>query len=619
MAGRTRGKEVARSVLRWPGVGDVVGRTVGRLGRVSGRAGPALESVYRRLPASAGLPYGATVESQRAALLRYYARLDGDVSRAAYQPRISIVVPTYRPVYRYLHEMLGSVALQTYRNWQLCIVDDASGDPEVTSILADFAAAHPGQVRFATRAENGHIAATSNDALALADGDYVGLLDHDDRLYPHALAEVVLGLNANRSADGRYPLVTYTDERMIDEDGAPIGEVWLKPDWMPLLHLTSNYTNHLTVYSRHLLTELGGFRSGFDGSQDHDLMLRATEVSAAEGLPVVHVPTIAYQWRSHPGSVAKDPGVKSYSIEPAMRAVAEACVRRGHPAKVWREPGIVANRIDFEVNDPLPAVEVVVLTDESTSEPHRTAPATIGGYPNLTIRYATATAEQPPAQVLAAALAESKADYLAVLDSALTPTRDDWIMAMVNLAQLPDVGVVGGLLLAADGLVESAGLIGMGSQGTVGAMAGLPPTEEVYLAWPASIHEVLAVDARAMLIETAAARAAGGFDADPAFAYFHYGTDLCLRLRAAGLRTVFTPYAEFVDDAASTSGGPGMSEVNLAERAELVARWAHVLAADPYFNPGLARSPQFRVDPTLTLPEVPPALFDAWLAAGRCY
>lgn len=614
MAGRTRGKEVARKVLNWPGVGPAVGRAVGRLGRASGRAAPALDSVYRRLPSSAGLPFGATVESQRRALLQYYARLDHDIAAAAYRPRISIVVPTYRPVYRYLHEMLGSIALQTYPDWQLCIVDDASGDPNLTRILAGFAETHPGKVAFATRAENGHIAATSNDALALADGDYVALLDHDDRLYPHALAEVVLGLNAHRSRDGRYPAVLYTDERMIDEDGAPIGELWLKPDWMPLLHLTSNYTNHLTVYSRQVLTELGGFRSGFDGSQDHDLMLRATEASEAAGLPVVHLPTIAYQWRSHPGSVAKDPDVKSYSIEPAMRAVAQACERRGRPAKVWREPGIVANRIDFAVAEPVPQVEVVVLDDRAARTPAAGAGSSdpVGSYPNAVVHRVTATAEHPPAEVLQAALDNCEAPYLVVLSSELVPQRDDWIMAMVNLAQLPEVGVVGGLLLTAAGDVAAAGLIGLGSAGTAPAMAGMPPTEEVYLAWPASIHEVLAVDSAAMMVDVAAARSAGGFTAHPEFGYFHYGTDLCLRLRQAGLTTVFTPYAEFRFTGPETS-----PQVDLAQRSALVARWGQVLAADPYFNPGLARSPQFRVDPTLTLPEVPPAVFDSWLADGR--
>ena len=182
-----------------PGVGRTVGRLMGVLATGSATAAPTLASIYRRLPSSGGLPPGITVEQQRAALLRYYARLDDLVAAVDYRPTISVLVPTYRPDYRYLQEMLGSVAMQTYPDWQLCIVDDASGDDVVTDLLADFAAAHPGKVAWATRTENGHIAAASNDALELAAGDYVALLDHDDRLYPHALAEVVLGIDRARS------------------------------------------------------------------------------------------------------------------------------------------------------------------------------------------------------------------------------------------------------------------------------------------------------------------------------------------------------------------------------------------------------------------------------------
>ncbi|MDQ1246113.1 MAG: hypothetical protein QG597_480 [Actinomycetota bacterium] len=597
-------------MLALPGVGSAVGRAVGRAGQASGRAAPALTSIYRRLPSSSGLPFGATVQTQRRSLLEYYARLDHYLASVQYHPRISIVVPTYRPVHRYLHEMVGSVALQTYPNWQLCVVDDAGGDAEVTRILADFAAAHPGRVAFATRVENGHIAAASNDALAMADGDYVALLDHDDRLYPHALAEVVLGLNAHRQPDGRFPAVLYTDERMIDEDGAPIGEVWLKPDWMPLLHLTSNYTNHLTVYDRAMLVELGGFRSGFDGSQDHDLMLRATEASAAAGVPVVHVPTIAYQWRSHPGSVAKDPGVKSYSIEPAMRAVAQACQRRGRPARVWREAGIVANRIDFALPGPRPRVVVVILPVGGDADRCEAALRTTD-YPGLEV-VRVPDDGRAPAAGLDEVLATTAADFLAVVADDLDADRHDWVAAMVGLAQLPEVGAVGGLVLESGGSVASAGLVGLGSAGTAPAMAGLPPTEEVYLAWPASIHEVLAVPVDVMMVDVVASRAVGGFGADPAFAFFHFGTDLCLRLREVGLGTVFTPYAEFSEQA------PRMRyDVALDERSALVAKWSHWLSSDPYMNPGLARSGQFRVDPELTFPEVPPVLFDTWLATHR--
>lgn len=608
MAVKSRGKSVARRVLRWPGVGAAVGKAVGRLGAASGRAAPTLEYVYRRLPASGGLPYGATVETQHQALLDYYGRLARHVEAAPYQPRISIVVPTYRPIYQYLDEMLGSISLQTYSNWQLCIVDDASGDPEVTRMLSDFALAHPGQVEFLTRAVNGHIAAASNDALALADGDYVALLDHDDRLYPHALAEVVLGLNSHRLSDGRYPLVVYTDERIIDEGGSPTGEVWLKPDWMPLLHLTSNYTNHLTVYALDLLTQLGGFRSGFDGSQDHDLMLRATEASGSAGVPIVHLPTIAYQWRSHSGSVAKDPGVKSYSIEPAMRAVEQACLRRGQPAKVWREPGRVANRIDFDLGDELPAVCVAILPAGGNAE-LCAGVLDSGDYANLTVTVA-AGHPQSPAEALDEVLASTEATYLAVVADTCEARRGDWVKAMVCLASVPEVAAVGALILRPDGAVAAAGHIGLGSAGVAAALAGGEPTESAYLAWPASIHEVLSVPGRAMLVDAAAARAVGGFAADPRFAFIGWDVDLCLRLREQDLATVFTPYAEFIDHSGDDLDA---RRIALRERTELVAKWAHWLSSDPYLNPGLARSPQFRVDPTLTPPEVPQQLFAEWL------
>lgn len=621
MAGRTRGKEAARRVLSWPVLGPAVGRTVGRLGRSAGKAAPALEGLYRKLPLSAGLPFGATVASQRHALLAYYDRLDAYLARTDYSPRISIVVPTYRPDHRYLREMLTSIALQTYPDWQLCIVDDASGDPGTTAIIEEFAAAHPGRVAFATRTENGHIAAASNDALAMADGDYVALLDHDDRLYPHALAEVVLGLAAARETnDGRLPLVLYTDERMIDEEGRPVGEVWLKPDFMPLLHLTSNYTNHLTVYDRALLTDLGGFRSGFDGSQDHDLMLRASEASGAAGIPIAHIPVLAYQWRSHPGSVAKDPGIKSYSIEPAMRAVTEACDRRGWPAKVWREPGIVANRLDFYIADPPPAVTVAVLPNGGDRD-RCLASLRTSSYPDLEI-VTVPEDGRPPAEALDEILADTGAAYLTVVTDDLIAERPDWVEAMVCLAQLPHIGAVGGLLLRTDGTVDAAGLIGLGAAGPAPAMAGMEPTEHVYLAWPASIHEVLAAAVDALMVETSPARAVGGF-AGGGFGYFHFDTDLCLRLREDGLATAYTPYAPFrrqqprPEASAGLAGAGAAGHVAGRERSALVARWALPLTADPYLNPNLARDPGFRVDPQVTLPEVPPELFDQWLAAGR--
>ena len=421
---------------------------------------------------------------------------------------------------------------------------------------------------------------------------------------------MVLGLRTHRDADGDYPCVLYTDERIIDEDGFPYGEVWRKPDWMPLLHLTSNYTNHLTVYCRSLLDELGGFRLGFEGSQDHDLMLRATELSLSRGQAVVHLPALTYQWRSHGGSVAKNPGVKSYSVAAAMRAVSEACDRRGTPARVWREPGSVPNRIDFALPTPLPTV-AVVLRPVGGDRTMCIASLTRGGYPALKVMPPSPPG-MPDGVIYDAALRNCGTDYLAIITDDLVATRLDWVEAMVRLCELADVGVVGGLVLDTDERIVSAGLLGAGAAGVAAAMAGEAFSEFSYLSWPASIHEVLAAPADAMLIDVAAAKQAGGFDTGMLAAQYS-DVDMCLRLRQQGDACVFTPYARFQ----LQHERPRKPEVTPMERDALVGRWAEELTRDPYLNPGLVRSPGFRVDPRIWLPEVPPELFARWLENQR--
>lgn len=610
MTNRSRGKDALRAVLQWPVIGPGVTKAVGALGLASANAAPKLESVYRRLPITGGLAYGSTPEDQHRALLQYYSRLEYRLTLDEYRPKVSIIMPTYRPDHRYFWEALRSVGLQTYPNWELCVVDDASEDPEIPRIVEEFAALHPDKVKFHKRSENGHISRASNDALAMATGEYVALLDHDDRLYPHALAEVVLGLRSYRNENGTLPLILYTDERIIDEHGYPYGEVWRKPDWMPLLHLTSNYTNHLTVYERNLLDRIGGFRLGFEGSQDHDLMLRATEVAAESNQDAVHIPALTYQWRSHGGSVAKNPGVKSYSVEAAVRAVADACTRRGTPARIWREPGSIPNRIDFRIPHPPPKVALLLLPRGGDKALCRNSLCT-DAYPDITV-LPDADPTLPDGVVMDEALRNCEADFLVVVADDLVALRRDWVEAMVRLAVQAEVGVVGGLVLDSDDRVISAGLLGAGAAGVAPAMAGIPFSERSYLAWPASIHEVLAVTSDAMMVDVKAALAVGGFNTGMLAAQYS-DVDICLRLRDAGLDSVFTPYARFKTNVDREEE----RQVTPTERDALVRTWAAQLTRDPYLNPGLVRSPAFRVDPRIWLPEVPPELFQSWLETQR--
>jgi O-antigen biosynthesis protein len=610
MGNRSRTKDALRSVLQWPVIGPGVTKAVGALGLASASAAPKLESVYRRLPITGGLAYGSTPEDQHKALLQYYARLKYRLSLDEYQPVISIVMPTFRPKHQYFWEALRSVGLQTYPHWELCVVDDASDDPEVSRMVAEFSDLHPGKVKFHARSENGHISRASNDALAMATGDYVALLDHDDRLYPHALAEVVLGLRTYRDEHDTLPLIMYTDERIIDEHGYPYGEVWRKPDWMPLLHLTSNYTNHLTLYQRQLIDRVGGFRLGFEGSQDHDLMLRATEAAAELGQEAVHIPALTYQWRSHGESVAKNPDVKSYSVQAAVRAVSEACERRGTPARIWREPGSVPNRIDFHIPTPTPTVALLMLPRGGDRRLCRDSMCS-DSYPQLTV-LPPVDSDLPDGVLMDEALRSCGAEYLAIVADDLISLRTDWIESMVRLAVQPEVGAVGGLVLDNDDRVISSGLLGAGAAGVAPAMAGVPFSERSYLAWPASIHEVLAVSDDAMMINVAKALAVGGFNTGMLAAQYS-DVDICLRLREAGLDSVFTPYARF----RTVTQREEVHQITPTERDTLVRTWAAQLTRDPYLNPGLVRSPAFRVDPRIWLPEVPPVLFQRWLADQR--
>ena len=381
---------------------------------------------------------------------------------------------------------------------------------------------------------------------------------------------------------------------------------------MPLLHLTSNYTNHLTVYSRDLLAQLGGFRTGFDGSQDHDLMLRATEASEAADRPIVHVPSIAYQWRSHPGSVAKDPGIKAYSVSPAMRAVAQACERRGRPARVWREPGFVANRIDFDLPSPRPSVEVAVLPRNGDAgrsiASFRTDPL-----PGCDVdRRRSAAAAGGRLQRI---LAECRADVLVVLADDLDATRDDWLTAMVSLLTLPEVSAVGGLLLTPAGLVAAAGYVGVGAAGVAPAMAGRAPPRRS--TWPGRRASTRCWRCPALPPPTTSRRCGRRAASSTA-------RTCCIRagtlMRACGCARPAGPPSSPprpVPTAARASCAFRCRRHHRRRPRGTRAALAEGTDRRPYLNPGLARTSAFDVDPGLLLPEVPAELFDTWLLSHR--
>ena len=243
-----------------------------------------------------------------------------EIATFHYQPKISIAMPVYNVEEKWLRLCIDSILNQVYTNWELCMADDASTDPNVKKILTEYQQLDE-RIRVVFREQNGHISEATNSALAIATGEFVALLDNDDELAINAFYEVVKVLNENPELD-----LIYSDEDKIDMDGNRSDPAF-KPDWSPDLLLGTNYISHLGVYRRSILEEIGGFRKGYEGSQDYDLVLRFTEKTTKERIK--HIPKVLYYWRMLPTSTAVDQGSKGYAFEAGLRAVQDALVRRG--------------------------------------------------------------------------------------------------------------------------------------------------------------------------------------------------------------------------------------------------------------------------------------------------
>ena len=238
-------------------------------------------------------------------------------------PRFSIITPVYNPPREAFEHCVRSVLGQTNPDWEWCLSNDASPDDWVASRLQELQLADP-RIRVVDRAKNGGIVAASNDAIALARGEFLVLLDNDDELHPETLQEVASALDAEPECD-----YLYSDENKISPEGAHFDD-FAKPTWSPERLLAQNYTSHLSVLRRTLVERVGRFRSGFDGSQDYDLILRVIE----QARHVVHVPKVLYHWRTLPTSTASAASAKPYAFVAALKAVGEHLQRTDTPAEV---------------------------------------------------------------------------------------------------------------------------------------------------------------------------------------------------------------------------------------------------------------------------------------------
>ncbi|UUX94124.1 glycosyltransferase family 2 protein [Aquabacterium sp. J223] len=540
-------------------------------------------------------------------------------------PRFSIVLPVFNPEPRWLAACLDSVRAQHYPHWQLCIADDASTDPEVRTLLARQAAADP-RLRIAWRERNGHICAASNDALALADGDFVVLLDHDDVLAPQALFALAEALQRRPSAQ-----ILYSDEDKLDADGNRC-EPFFKPDWSPDLLRSQNYVCHLGAYRRQLVDQVGGFRLGYEGSQDYDLLLRCA-ARVADRDDIVHLPQVLYHWRKSAASSAADHDHKPYATAAALRALQDAADAEGRGVQVSvLAPGLY--RQLWPLPQPAPLVSLIVPTrdgldvlrqcidsilertryrpfevivvDNQSSQPQTLAYLDElrrrgDADPERRLRVLRYDAPFNYSAINNAAVREAAGEVVGLINNDIEVISPDWLEEMVGHALRPEVGCVGAKLYYPDDTVQHAGVV-LGIGGVAGhSHKYFPRSADGYFSRLRVAHNVSAVTGAALLVRKALYQSVGGLDAEHLAVAFN-DVDFCLKVRQAGYLNVFTPFAELRHHESRTRGADVTPLQQARFRQEVEAmrrRWGAALDTDPFYSPHLSRS---REDYSLQLP-----------------
>lgn len=542
------------------------------------------------------------------------AAIKDHISRLAKSSVISVVMPVYDPPETLFVKAIESVCAQLYPHWELCISDDASTQPHVREVIERYIGKDP-RIKAVFRPQNGHISHASNSALEIATGEFVALFDHDDVLARTALYEVAAELQV--SPDAQF---IYTDEDKIDGEDRRF-DPYFKPDWNPDLLHAQNYTSHLSVFRTDLIRSLGGFRVGFEGSQDWDLTLRAIEKIPVQAIR--HIPKILYHWRAVPGSTALQLAEKSYPMDAARRALVEHFERKGQkiemvpiPGDHWRikyplpaEPPLVSLVIPTRNAGKLlrqavesilqktryPRYEIVIIDNGSDET------ATLSYFAQL--RKTAARTDGKPVAVHILPYAkpfnysainnfaarQAAGSVIGLLNNDIEIINGDWLDEMVSQALRPGIGAVGAMLYYPLNTVQHAGVI-LG----LGGVAGHPFKEfqrgdhgqknRLRL-----VQNYSAVTAACMVIQKDRFWEVGGFNEQNLAVAFN-DVDLCCKLLEAGYRNLWTPFAELYHHESATRGVEDTAEKKARFQSEvdyMMATWPELLTHDPAYNPNL--------------------------------
>lgn len=523
-----------------------------------------------------------------------------------YSPLISVAVPAYRTPEKFLAQMIDSLLAQTYGNWELCIANGSPEDSAMKKVLEEYTK-KDSRIRVSELTENKGIAGNTNAALEMAQGEFVGLLDHDDLLAPNALYEIVRALDEDRNLDA-----VYTDEDKVTTELDEHFQPHLKPDFNLDLLRSNNYICHFFVVRRSIVQKVGGFCQEFDGAQDHDFIFRCIETAEKVG----HIPEILYHWRTHKASTADNPASKMYAFDAGKRAIEAHLKRTGTEGIVSHTPDLGFFRVKYPVQgQPLVSVIIPNKDEKETLKACIDSIREKTEYPNYEIiivennsttdeifQYYKELSQDSRIRLLRwkkefnysainnYGVRHANGEYLLFLNNDVTVITPGWIKELLGVCQRPEVGAAGVKLIYPDNTIQHAGcVIGLG--GIAGHMfVDMPANRTGYLHKASILQDMSAVTAACMMMKRTAFEEAGGFTEKLSVAF--NDVDLCLKVRKNHKLIVYDPYVQLYHMESKTRGAEDNKEKvrRFQEEIEYMrCQWIDILKkGDPYYNRNLS-------------------------------
>lgn len=517
----------------------------------------------------------------------------------------SIIVPLYNTPIQYLQQMLDSVRMQTYENWELCLADGSEDKCRYVQEYCEKLAGMESRIKYKKLEKNLGISGNSNECLKMASGEYIALLDHDDLMHPYALTEN-MNVICKENAD-----FIYSDENVFIKKPKETVCPHFKPDYSPDTLRSYNYICHLTVFKRSLLKDTGVFRSEFDGSQDFDLFLRLTEKAER----IAHIPKILYYWRADKNSTASNVCVKGYALDAGKKAVAEHLKRVGLDGTVEDSSFPSTYRVRYLITgNPLVSILIPTCDHVETLKKCLDSIMDLSTYDNIEIvlvennsknketfeyyeflrsdsriKLVTWHGEFNYSAINNFGFGYTSGDYVILLNNDMEVITPDWIQELLMFAQRADVGAVGAMLYYPSEKIQHAGVI-LGIKGVAGhSHKGMPRGEGGYMSRLTIAQDLSAVTGACMMVPRKVYEELGGLD--EGFKIAFNDVDICMRIRKSGRLVVWTPYAELYHYESESRGYEDTPEKQARFESEVQkfkARWgADLEKGDPYYNPNL--------------------------------